>query len=133
MTITAEQKKHNADAKKITSSRRKLLAFYHKEMKEWKAKEAQKQIEVDYRKWEHDQRMMWSRENYGTNQCIPAGGWAILLNRIAATPFDWFKVAEENVRAEYEAKLGRLPLWWWPCACLAAAIPIVTLALIIFT
>ena len=41
--------------------------------------------------------------------------------------------AEENVRAEYEAKLGRLPLWWWPCACLAAAIPIVTLALIIFT
>jgi hypothetical protein len=84
MTITAEQKKHNADAKKITSSRRKLLAFYHKEMEEWKAKEAQKQIEVDYRKWEHDQRMMWSRENDGTNQCVRAGGWAILLNRIAA-------------------------------------------------
>lgn len=41
--------------------------------------------------------------------------------------------AEENLRKEYEKKLGRLPLWWYPCAFIAFAIPIVTLTLIIFT
>jgi hypothetical protein len=48
----------------------------------------QNQIERDYRQWEHDQRMMWVRENDGTNQCIPANGWAILLNRIANRAID---------------------------------------------
>jgi hypothetical protein len=74
----------NEMKKSIVKSRRKVLAIYRKEMQQWKAEEAEKQIEVDYRRWQHDQRMMWSRENDGTNQCIPAGGWAILLNRIAA-------------------------------------------------
>jgi hypothetical protein len=40
---------------------------------------------------------------------------------------------EENLRDEYEKKLGRLPLWWWPCAVIAFGIPFMTLALIIFT
>ena len=70
--------------KSIAKSRRKVRAIYRKEMQQWKAEEAQKQIEVDYRRWQHDQRMMWFRENDGSNQCIRAGGWAILLNRIAA-------------------------------------------------
>lgn len=74
----------NEMKKSIAKSRRKVLAIYRKEMQKWKAEEAQKQIEVDYRKWQHDQRMMWFRENDGTNQCIRAGGWAILLQRIAA-------------------------------------------------
>ena len=76
--MTIEQKKHNA------SIRRKFLAAHRKQMKQWMEEQAEKQIEVDYRRWQHDQRMMWSRENDGTNQCIRAGGWAILLNRIAA-------------------------------------------------
>lgn len=38
---------------------------------------------------------------------------------------------EENVRAQLEAKLTRLPLWWYPCAFVCIAIPIVTLFLII--
>lgn len=78
--MTLEQKMK----KSIAKSRRKILATYRKEMQQWKEEEAQKQIEVDYRKWQHDQRMMWFRENDGTNQCLPAGGWAILLQRIAA-------------------------------------------------
>lgn len=78
MTLEQKIKKRNA------SVRRKQLAAYRKEMREWKEEEAQKQIEVDYRRWEHDRRMMWFRENDGTNQCLPAGGWAILLQRIAA-------------------------------------------------
>lgn len=74
----------NEMKKSIAKSRRKVLAIYRKEMQKWKEEEAQKQIEVDYRKWQHDQRMMWFRENDGSNQCIRAGGWAILLQRIAA-------------------------------------------------
>ena len=53
-------------------------------MKQWIEEQQEKEIERDYRRWQHDQRMMWSRENDGTNQCIRAGGWAILLKRIAA-------------------------------------------------
>lgn len=70
--------------KKIASAKRKLMAKIRKEIREREEEEVQKQIEVDYRRWEHDRRMMWFRENDGTNQCLPAGGWAILLQRIAA-------------------------------------------------
>ena len=38
---------------------------------------------------------------------------------------------EENVRAQLEAKLTRLPFWWYPCASVCIVIPIVTLFLII--
>lgn len=42
------------------------------------------ELEREYRQFEHDQRMMWVRENDGTNQCIPADGWAKLISRIYA-------------------------------------------------
>jgi len=43
------------------------------------------------------------------------------------------QVLQAVARAKREAKFGRLPLWWYPCAVIAFAIPFMTLALIIFT
>lgn len=70
--------------KQVKSSRRKLLATYRKELEAFAEKYREQETEREYRQWQHDQRMMWFRESDGTNQCIPAGGWAILLQRIAA-------------------------------------------------
>jgi hypothetical protein len=51
------------------------------------------------------------------------------------TQTNWFAYfrAVEAARAKREAKFGRLPLWFYPCAVIAFAIPFMTLALIIFT
>lgn len=73
----------NLDDKLRARRKRRAAALIRKAVKKQKEQLEQELVERDYRKWQHDQRMMWVRENDGTNQCIPANGWAILLNRIA--------------------------------------------------
>lgn len=78
----------NLDDKLRARRKRRAAALIRKAVKKQKEQLEQELVERDYRKWQHDQRMMWVRENDGTNQCIPANGWAILLNRIANRAID---------------------------------------------
>ena len=78
-------KEQSVEYKKNLEAIKRVLRRAAKKMEE---QLEQEQIERDYRKWEHDQRMMWARENDGSNQCIPAKGWAVLLNRIANRAID---------------------------------------------
>lgn len=47
---------------------------------------------------------------------------------------NWFAYfsAVESAREKREARYGRLPLWWYPCAAFAAAVPIALLGFIVF-
>lgn len=78
----------NLDDKLRARRQRRAAALIRKAVKKQKEQFEQELIEREHRQYEHDQRMMWVRENDGTNQCIPANGWALLLNRIANRSYE---------------------------------------------